>query len=204
MKTARKALMLILCAALLVSATVMGTLASLTANTGMVNNTFTVGKVEIDLTETKVDVYGKVDTTATSRVKTNDYKLVANHLYTKDPRVEVKSGSENCYLFIKINNTISAIESNAQGYVNIEAQMRANNWEKLTGVENVYYYAGTEADNGIAVAGGNYTIFSNFKIADTYAGAAIEALTIDAYAVQADGFDNAAAAWGGANATWEF
>ena len=60
MKTRNKALVLTLCAVLLVVATVMGTLAYLTAETGPVTNTFTVGKVDIELKETKTpDADGK-------------------------------------------------------------------------------------------------------------------------------------------------
>ena len=54
MKTRSKALVLTLCAVLLVVATVMGTMAYLTS-TDTVTNTFTVGKVAITLDEAKVN-----------------------------------------------------------------------------------------------------------------------------------------------------
>lgn len=69
MKTKSKALLLTLCAVLLVAASVLGTMAYLTS-TDTVTNTFTVGKVEIKLDETDV-------TNPTgSRVQANSYKLM--------------------------------------------------------------------------------------------------------------------------------
>ena len=47
MKKAKKVLTLLLCAALLVGATITGTLAFLTQTTETVTNTFTVGKVQL-------------------------------------------------------------------------------------------------------------------------------------------------------------
>ena len=54
MKTAKKAMLMTLCAIILVVATVFGTMAYLTS-TDEVNNTFTVGNVKITLDEAKVD-----------------------------------------------------------------------------------------------------------------------------------------------------
>ena len=57
MKTKSKALLLTLCAVLLVAASVMGTMAYLTS-TDKVENTFTVGNVTITLDEAKVNTDG--------------------------------------------------------------------------------------------------------------------------------------------------
>ena len=57
MKTKRKALLLSLCAVLLVVASVMGTMAYLTS-TDTVTNTFTVGNVQIKLDEAAVNPDG--------------------------------------------------------------------------------------------------------------------------------------------------
>ena len=54
MKTARKVLIIALCAVLLVSISVMGTMAYLTSQDS-VKNTFTVGNVKITLDELDVD-----------------------------------------------------------------------------------------------------------------------------------------------------
>ena len=57
MKTRSKALLLTLCAVLLVAATIFGTMAYLTS-TDTVTNTFTVGKVNIKLDEAKANSDG--------------------------------------------------------------------------------------------------------------------------------------------------
>lgn len=57
MKTTKKALLLTLCAVLLVAASVLGTMAYLTS-TDDVQNTFTVGQVSIKLDEAKANTDG--------------------------------------------------------------------------------------------------------------------------------------------------
>ena len=95
MKTKSKALLLTLCAVLLVAASVLGTMAYLTS-TAKVENTFTVGKVEIKLDETDV-------TNPTGpRVTENSYKLMPGTTYTKDPTVTVLKGSEDSYVRMKV------------------------------------------------------------------------------------------------------
>ena len=105
MKTKRKALLLSLCAVLLVVASVMGTMAYLTS-TDTVTNTFTVGKVEIKLDETDVTNPNG------PRVKANSYKLMPGTTYTKDPTVTVKAGSEESYVRMKVtfNNAAALME----------------------------------------------------------------------------------------------
>lgn len=104
MKTKSKALLLTLCAVLLVAASVLGTMAYLTS-TAKVENTFTVGKVEIKLDETDV-------TNPTGpRVQANSYKLMPGTTYTKDPTVTVLKGSEDSYVRMKVtfNNATKII-----------------------------------------------------------------------------------------------
>ena len=109
MKTRSKALLLTLCAVLLVAASVLGTMAYLTS-TDSVENTFTVGSVAIKLDEAKVDTDGKAVTPA-ERVKENSYKLMPGHTYTKDPTVTVEKGSESSYVRMKVtfNNAADII-----------------------------------------------------------------------------------------------
>ena len=103
MKTKSKALLLTLCAVLLVAASVLGTMAYLTS-TDTVTNTFTVGKVEIKLDETDVTNPNG------PRVKANSYKLMPGTTYTKDPTVTVKAGSEESYVRMKVTfNNAKAI-----------------------------------------------------------------------------------------------
>lgn len=211
MKKAKKIVALLLCAVLLIGASVAGTLAFLTAQTS-VTNTFTVGSVKFDaenaLDEAIVNEYGVVVTGEDAGRTTdgNEYKLIPGHTYTKDPTIHILAGSEDCYLFVKVENGIAGIEAaNVEGQTatTIAGQMAAKGWTQLevdgAAVANVYCKAApveTEANKNSDVV-----IFESFTIAT---GADVSAygdaeIVITAYAVQADGFDSAAEAWTGAN-----
>ena len=109
MKTKSKALLLTLCAVLLIAASVLGTMAYLTS-TAKVENTFTIGKVEIKLDEAKVNADG-IPVEGAARVTENSYKLMPGTTYTKDPTVTVLKGSEDSYVRMKVtfNNATKII-----------------------------------------------------------------------------------------------
>lgn len=98
MKTARKAILLVMCALLLVAASVMGTLAYLT-DTEEVTNTFTVGKVDITLDEKDTDN----SSPNLERDKANKYHLLPGQTYVKDPTVHIKEGSDASYIRMLVN-----------------------------------------------------------------------------------------------------
>ena len=110
MKTRRNALLLSFCAVLLVVASVFGTVAYMTSK-DQVKNTFTVGKVAINLDEAKVTEDGK-PVEGANRVKENSYKLVPGLTYTKDPMVTVLDDSEASYVRMKVtfNNARTIID----------------------------------------------------------------------------------------------
>lgn len=110
MKTKSKALLLTLCAVLLIAASVLGTMAYLTSS-AEVKNTFTIGKVEIKLDEAKVNADG-IPEEGAARVTANSYKLMPGTTYTKDPTVTVKAGSEESYVRMKVtfNNAAALME----------------------------------------------------------------------------------------------
>ena len=198
MKTKRKALLLSLCAVLLVVASVMGTMAYLTS-TDSVKNTFTVGKVEITLDEKDTDN----STPDADRDQENKYLLVPGETYEKDPTVHVKPVSEDSYIFVKVENGLADYEaatSTAEGgYKSIADQIIANDWTMLDGVDNVYYREYSKVASTVT-ADTNLVVFEEFKLKDT----ANEVpgwdnlnvnITITAYAIQKAGFDNPIAAW---------
>lgn len=196
MKSGKKALLLALCAVLLVAATVMGTMAYLTSQ-DQVTNTFTIGSVGITLDEAKVNPDGTVIENA-ARVKENAYHLMPGHSYTKDPTVHVAADSENSWIFVKVENGIAAFED---GNSTIAAQITANGWTELT--SGVYYKEYTKSESNT-----DLVVFSNFKIADNadqntgWKDFNTETkVTVTAYAVQKDGFDTATAAWAQVNAS---
>lgn len=104
-KTKTKALLMSLCAVLLVAASVLGTMAYLT-DTQKVENTFTVGNVSIKLDEAKVDENGTQvvdkDGNPVARVTRNAYKLLPGHTYVKDPTVTVLTPSVESYVRMKV------------------------------------------------------------------------------------------------------
>lgn len=104
-KTKTKALLMSLCAVLLVAASVLGTMAYLTDSKD-VKNTFTVGNVAIKLDEAKVDENGTQvvdkDGNPVARVTENEYKLLPGHTYVKDPTVTVLKPSVASYVRMKV------------------------------------------------------------------------------------------------------
>lgn len=191
MKKKTKALMLVLCAVLLVTASVLGTMAYLTS-TDQVVNTFTVGKVAITLDEAKVDPDGTAVTPA-ERVKENAYHLLPGHTYTKDPTVHVQANSEDSFIFVKVENGIANYEAGTT----IAAQIAANGWTALNGVENVYYKTYTKrAESTDLPVFGSFTIADNANATDGWNNFSAETkVTVTAYAVQKSGFNTAFDAW---------
>lgn len=202
MKTGKKALLLALCAVLLVAASVLGTMAYLTSS-DTVTNTFTVGDVKIKLDEAKVNADGTVIEDA-NRVKENEYKLLPGHEYTKDPAIHVASTSEDCYLFVKIDNKIAGIEAEGK---TVADQIVAKGWQLVnkTGDVSIYVYIGTAegASSPLAVsANAEVGTFEKITIKGdvdntTLATYKDMTITVKAYAVQKDGFTgkNATEIW---------
>lgn len=185
MKKTKKALLLSLCAVMLVTASVLGTMAYLTS-TDEVVNTFTVGNVAITLDETDVDnsTPGEND-----RDKANEYKLMPGKEYVKDPIVHVDADSEDCYLFVKVANEIADIEDTKT----VLEQMGEHGWVAVDGAEGVYVYTQNDV---LAVVKGDtdVTVFDTFKVSgnvdnDTLASHTGKKIDVTAYAIQADGFD---------------
>lgn len=91
-----KVLITVFCAVLLVTVSVLGTLAYLTSQDEVVN-TFTVGKVKISLDEAAVNADG-TEIPGADRVKENNYHLIPGQTYVKDPTLTVKAKSEDSYV----------------------------------------------------------------------------------------------------------
>ena len=168
------------CAVVLVAGSIAGTIAYLTAKDTIVN-TFTIGNIQISLDETDVNLYGEED--GATRVKANSYKLVPGRTYIKDPTVHVEAGSEKCYVFVKVVDGLAAI----QDATTIADQIVAGN-------PGVYYKVVDASNSNTDI---DEVVFSNFKIKSNADVAEYDGKTIDitAYAIQFDGFADAAAAW---------
>ncbi len=210
MKTARKVLILTLCAALLVSASVMGTIAYLTS-TDEVTNTFTVGDVQIKLDEAKVTEDGK-PVEGAARVQANEYHLLPGHTYTKDPMVTVLKGSEESYIRMIVTvNEKAALDAIGINTLEVFKGYDANKWvlasQKAGGNDNMVYefrYHTTvntlKTETEAAADKALEPLFTAIAVPGTIDNeqlATLDNLVINivAEAIQADGFANADAAW---------
>ena len=247
-KTKTKALLMSLCAVLLVAASVLGTMAYLTDSKD-VKNTFTVGNVTITLDEAKVDDNGNAidkqgkqvtNLADAERVPGNAYKLLPGHTYTKDPTVTVLAPSVASYVRMKVtfNNakeiiamcTDSEFVGEVTGVENAFPLMRMVNfveanaakWDgiipdnmvetedmladakyfaydaKADTLTYYFYYKETveapTADVKLA------TLFDSINVPEWATNDQLKALqgfeiNVVAEAIQADGFENADAAW---------
>ena len=185
----KKKLVSVLAIVLVIAMSVAGTYAYLTSRDQVVN-TFTVGNVKITMDETDVDN----STEDAARDTRNAYKLLPGHTYTKDPIIHVDADSENCYLFVKVENKIADIE----GTNTVAVQMARNGWVAVEGKYDVYAYT---VDNALTAveAGANVDVFETLTIGDSVtnndlAKYANKTITVTAYAIQADGFDGKTAA----------
>lgn len=208
-----KALLVVACALLLVAASVFGTMAYLTS-TDTVTNTFTVGKVKITLDEAKVNTDGTPVANA-ERVKANEYKLLPGHTYTKDPTVTVEAGSESSY--VKMTVTFSKASALDAIFAPTGAELTsifngydATNWiykgntKDATADTRTYEFWYKETVGAPTGDVALDALFDSITVPGAITKeqlATIEGMTItvNAYAIQADGFANADAAWAAFN-----
>ena len=174
----KKILALVLALTLLVAGVVGGTLAWLTDRTAEVKNTFTVGDINIGLTET-----------------TADYKMVPGNTIAKDPTVTVKANSEACWLFVQVTKS-----ENLDTFITYAI---AEGWTALSDVDGVYYreVSASNADQTFSVLKGdavtvNSDVTKEMLTAKDFAN---PTLTFKAYAVQKDNVASASDAWAKVN-----
>ena len=208
MKTAKKAMLMTLCAIILVVATVFGTMAYLTS-TDEVVNTFTVGNVAIKLDEAPVDGNGKA--TTGDRVKENSYKLLPGHTYNKDPMVTLLAGSETSYVKMTVTvnkaNELDAIFApNGADLTSIFNGYDSANWiakgntKDATANTRTYEFWYKEAVGAPTADVALDALFDSITVPGTITKEQLDTIkgmtiTVNAYAIQADGFANADAAW---------
>lgn len=130
-KFMKKPLAIILAVVLLVGAVIGGTLAWFTAKTQTVENTFTVGNIGVELTET--DSADEDDDP-----NKNSYKMIPGWTIDKDPKAKITSGSEYGYLFVEVNKS-----SSVDAYLDYAIH---TDWTSLDGVDGVYYIVINTAD----------------------------------------------------------
>lgn len=191
----KKILALVLAFVLVIGASVAGTLAYLTDKTGSVTNTFTVGKVKIELYETDDNketgnkVYGK------------QYDLIPGTTLDKNPIVEVKAESEACWLFVKFEE--KNITSATKEWMQYTSLLAGPDWTQGDGTNipsNVWYrqVADTNADQKWHLLKDDQIVLDGSKLTETTmpTEANKPELVYTAYACQYVGFESdAAGAW---------
>lgn len=208
-----KALLVVACALLLVAASVFGTMAYLTSQ-DTVTNTFTVGKVAIKLDEAKANLEGTLVANA-DRVKENTYKLLPGHTYNKDPMVTVLSGSESSYVkmtvtFSKANELDAIFAPDGADLTSIFNGYNAANWiakgntKDAAANTRTYEFWYKEAVGATTADVALDALFDSITVPGEITGEQLETIkgmtiTVNAYAIQADGFADANAAWAAFN-----
>lgn len=218
MKKATKALLIVLCAVLLVAGSVLGTLAYLTSR-DTVTNTFTVGDVEIKVDEENVTEDGKPTPEDDDRVEENEYHLIPGQTYVKDPTMTVIKGSEESYVRMLV--TITHIdELKAIFGDDFLPENYVEGWDKATwipvaivdnGDNTVTYefrYKETvdayESDEDIVLE----PLFTAFTLPGEITGEQLETIqglviSVEGHAIQTASFDDADAAWAAFDAQYK-
>lgn len=156
-------LVLLLCMA------VGGTVAYLMDQTKSITNTFTYGDINIDLKETTGE----------------EYKMMPGIEIKKDPMVTVEKGSEDCWLYVKLDKS--------ENFDRFMTYSIADGWTALKGYDNIWYREIKAAD--VAAAKAEYPVLMDDKVTvkptvtkeDFNAlGEEYPTLTVTAYAIQRD------------------
>lgn len=178
-----KLVVAMLAVTLLIGCAIGGTVAWLTAKTDPVVNTFTYGDINITLTENKP--------------ANQQAKIIPGVDIEKDPKVTVKANSEDCWLFVKVEESGKFVENKVTYSI-------ATGWTQgdSTNIPSDVYYrsvTATNADQPFGVLSGDKIIVSEeltkAEINDLNGAAKTPTLTFTAYAVQKDGINTAADAW---------
>ena len=123
------------------------------------------------------------------------FKIVPGETVTKDPTVTVTSGSEPCWLFVKITEDLGAL---SQYSIDFFDYLTADGWTLVPGKTNVYYrtVGVKEGDSAIGASipvlkDNKVTLSQNITLDMSKAlqteGAQAPTLTFKAAAVQYDG-----------------
>ena len=181
----KKVLALVLAMVLVVVGVAAGTLAWLTAKSDTVTNTFTTSDIKVELTETN-----------------ETYKMIPGYDIHKDPKAKVIAGSEECFLFVKLEKSAN--------FDTFMTYAMADGWTELTGENGVYYrkVQTADIDKPFSVLKDDKVTVKGDVTKATMEGLSantLPTLTITAYASQlhkdAETEFTAAEAWANANPT---
>lgn len=162
--------------------TVSPTLAWLSATTEPVVNYFAGGTIAITLDEAPVDADGKEIEGA--RVQENHYKYMAGAVLDKDPTVTVLAGSEECYVYVCIENNLPSEL--------FSLDINEAVWELVStsGTKTIYRYAqvvsSKSEDQALTPVFTKVTVSENLT-SDNITELGTKTLTVTAFAIQTAG-----------------
>ena len=185
-------LMLIVCFA------ITGTVAWLIDTSGPVEDTFTFGKVDIELWDATNDKYWSatehqaaadanfyVEYTKADSTTTKGFKLIPGASFDFNPAVKVLDGSESCYVFVKIEvpaNLAAAIEP-----------LKLTDWTRVSGFADVYAYTPNSTftkvdatDNECIIVEDGVMVTKTSATSATLQAVGEDKIKITAYAIQSE------------------
>lgn len=184
---ARRILLLVGLMSLVAVISIGGTIAWLTDSTETITNTFTSSNIDITLEESE----------------NLDLKMVPGNDITKDPKVTVATGSEDCWLFVKLEKSTNYGDF-------LKDYVIADGWIQLTkvvdgvetNVDGVYYRTVTTEQMGTQIPvlkDNKVTVLESVTKTqmDNLKNGTVDkpTLKITAYACQKDNVSTAADAW---------
>lgn len=183
MRKSHKLTLITLLLAVIILSAAAPTLSWLSSTSAPVVNTFAGGMISIQLDEALVDTDGKAVTGAGARrVTANRYKYSAGAMLDKDPTPKVLKGSEECYVFLCVENGLG--EKFSMNYDTAA-------WLKIAEMEGtaVYIYSqkvmAAESENDLVLKPIFTTVtVSSDLTAEDIAALGEKTLTLTAYAVQ--------------------
>lgn len=219
MKNAKKVLLLVLCAVLLVGASVAGTVAYLTDKDD-VTNTFTVGKVQIKLDEAVLNKETGEAANGRTEEGNTDVLLVPGRTIAKDPTVTVLAKSEACYVRAKVRvanlDDLKAALPADEYYLDevfllqnlcVDAAGNStwdsNTWlmKEFDSTTNTYEFwykekiAKADGDTKLPALFSAFTVPGEDITSENIGKLSGVQIIVTAEAIQAEGFADAAAAW---------
>ena len=150
------------------------TVSYLVSSSNAVKNTFTIGFVDITLTETTGETY----------------KIIPGAAVAKDPTVKVDQDSEACWLFVRIEKT--------GNFDTFCTYAPAEGWTALAGHDGVYYrQVERYAQNAVFPVLKDNRILIRDTVTEELLSTVTKnpTLKFTAYAAQSDGLETAHDAW---------
>ncbi len=157
------------------------TIAWLSDSTETVVNYFDGGAIALTLDESAVDTHGNIISGA-DRVAENHYTYVAGATLSKDPTVTVLADSEDCYVYVLVDNTLPEDLFT----LNIDTE----NWEAVGTVDGatIYRYkqvvSSSSEDTVLPAIFTTVTVSENLTAADV-SSLGTKTVKVTAWAVQA-------------------